>query len=76
MLSGAPAGSPPAGFDPAGVGRLTRSRHGRVTQARVTMPAGLDRRDRQLYATSGNIASFPGIPNAGRLVRVDDRAFR
>jgi hypothetical protein len=73
---GAGAGAPPAGFDASRVGRITRIQHGRVTRARVTMPTGLEFRDGKLYATTWSVASFFGRPNTGRLVTVDDRAFR
>jgi hypothetical protein len=75
VLFGAPAGEPPPGFDPASVGRLTRIQHGRVTHAQVTMPTGLEFTNGRLYATSWSIAGFLGIPQAGRLVSVSDRAF-
>jgi len=79
VLFGAPAGEgpPPPGFDPASVGRLTRIDHGRVTHAAVTMPTGIEFANGRLYATSWSIAGlFLGIPKAGRLVSVSDRAFR
>lgn len=77
VMFGSPPGEgpPPPGFDPATVGRLTRIQHGQVTHAQVTMPTGLDYTDGQLYATSWSIASFLKIPHAGKLVRVDPRAF-
>jgi hypothetical protein len=76
VLFNAPPGEPPPGFDPAGVGRLTRIQHGRITHASVTMPTGLDYFGGRLYATSWSIAGLLGIPNAGRLVEVNQKAFR
>jgi hypothetical protein len=76
VLFGAPAGDPPAGFDAAKVGRITRIHRGRVTHAQVTMPTGLEFTDGRLYATTWSIGSFLGRPDTGRLVTVDDRAFR
>ncbi|WP_433292028.1 ScyD/ScyE family protein [Actinoplanes sp. CA-030573] len=77
VLFGAPEGDgpPPPGFDPATVGRLTRIDHGHVTHAAVTMPTGLRYVDGHLYATSWSIAGLLGIPHAGKLVDVSDRAF-
>jgi len=75
VLFGAPAGDPPPGFDPSTVGRLTRIQHGRVTHAQVTMPTGLEFTGGKLYATSWSIASFLGIPHAGKLVQVNNSAF-
>ena len=66
---------PPPGFDPSTVGRITRIDHGRVTHAPVTMPTGLEYANGRLYATSWSIASFLGIPHAGRLVQVAPGAF-
>ena len=76
VLFNAPPGDPPPGFDPSTIGRITRIKNGRITHAAVTMPTGLDIRDGKLYATSWSIAGFLGIPDAGRLVEVSDRAFR
>jgi hypothetical protein len=75
VLFNAPQGAPPPGFDPSTVGRLTRISHGRVTHAAVTMPTGLRYQAGHLYSTSWSIASFLGIPHAGKLVEVSDRAF-
>jgi hypothetical protein len=77
VLFGAPEGDgpPPPDFDPASVGRLTRIDRGRVTHAQVTMPTGVEFADGRLYATSWSIAGLLGIPNAGQLVAVGDRAF-
>jgi hypothetical protein len=77
VLYGAPAGDgpPPPGFDPATVGRITRIDNGNVTHAQVTMPTGLEYFEGRLYASSWSIASFLGIPHAGRLVQVRPGAF-
>jgi hypothetical protein len=77
VLFGAPEGDgpPPPGFDPSTVGRLTRISHGHVTHAGVTMPTGLEFRNGTLYASSWSIAGGLGIPKAGKLVAVSDRAF-
>jgi hypothetical protein len=78
VLFGAPAGQgpPPPGFDPAKVGRITRVQHGKITHAQVTMPTGLEYSGGHLYASSWSTASFLGLPNAGKLVRVKPGAFR
>lgn len=75
VLHNAPQGPPGPGFDPADVGRITRIRDGVRTHADVTMPTGLELKDGKLYATSWSIASFLGIPDAGKVVRVRPQAF-
>ena len=75
VLYGAPAGSPGPDFDPADVGRLTRIHNGHRKHAAVTMPTGLVLKDGLLYSTAWSVASFFGIPHAGQVVRVRDRAF-
>ena len=75
LVNAPPGEEPPPGFDPATVGRITRIEHGRITHAAVTMPTGLEYFGGQLYASSGSIASFLGIPHAGRLVQVRPGAF-
>ncbi|MBM2618453.1 ScyD/ScyE family protein [Actinoplanes sp. LDG1-06] len=76
VLFGAPASNPPPGFDPSKVGRLTRIRHGQATHAAVTMPTGIEYANGKLYSTSWSIAGLFGVKHAGRLVEVDERAFR
>jgi hypothetical protein len=77
VLFGAPATEePPPGFDPSSVGRITRIQHGRISHAPVTMPTGLDYFHGKLYASSWSIAGFLGIPDAGQLVEVNQKAFR
>ena len=76
VLHGAPAGPPGPGFDPADVGRIVRIRDGHRTTAPVTMPTGLLLKDGKLYASSWSIASFLGMQDAGRVVRVDPGDFR
>jgi hypothetical protein len=39
------------------------------------VPTGLEFTNGRLFATSWSIAGFLGIPQAGRLVSVSDRAF-
>jgi hypothetical protein len=75
VLEGAPAGDPGPGFDPASVGEITRIRHGHRKHAQVTMPTGLELHNGVLYSTAWSIGSFLGIPNAGQVVKVKDRAF-
>ena len=77
VLFGIPEGDgpPPPGF-PESVGRLTRIQHGHVTHAGVTMPTGLEFAGGHLYASTWSIASEFGVPHAGKLVSVSDRAFR
>ncbi len=77
VLFNAPEGEPPADFDPSSIGRLTRIQHGRMTHAAVTMPTGLDYDHGRLYASTWSVAGlFLGIPNAGKVVEVNQRAFR
>jgi hypothetical protein len=76
-LEGAPAGPPPAGFDPARIGRLVKvPRSGNRRFAQVTMPLSVLVEGERLYSTAWSLAGlFLGIPNAGQVVRVEDRAF-
>jgi hypothetical protein len=77
VLEGAPTSeTPPPGFDPSTVGQITRIRHGKHTQAQVTMPTGLALKNGDLYASAWSIASFLGIQHAGQVVKVRERAFR
>jgi len=77
VLEGLPATEqPPPGFDPSTVGQITRIRHGHVRHAQVTMPTGLALKGGHLYATAWSVAGlFLGVPDAGQVVRVRDRAF-
>ena len=78
VLEGAPPGDepPPPGFDPSTVGRIVRlSPDGERSIAEVTMPVGLVLRKGTLYSTAWSIAGFLGIPGAGQVVAVRDRAF-
>lgn len=78
LLEGAPEGDgpPPANFDPSTVGQIVKITPGRPrTYAQVTMPSGLLLKHGELYASAWSIASFLGIPDAGQVVRVSDRAF-
>lgn len=74
VLEGAPA-EPGPGFDPSTVGQVTRIRKGKVATAQVTMPTGLALKDGRLYATAWSIAGMLGIPGAGQVVRIRDKAF-
>jgi hypothetical protein len=78
VMFGAPPGEgpPPPGFDPSTIGRITRIQHGKITHARVTMPTGLEFTGGHLYASSWSTASFLGLKQAGKLVRVSPGAFR
>ena len=77
VLYNAPEGDgpPPADFDPSTVGRITRISHGHVSHAAVTMPTGMTWRCGWLYSTAWSIAGQIGIPDAGQVVRVSQRAF-
>lgn len=72
-------GPPPVGFDPADIGRIVKTaKNGSQTEALVTMPIGLalNTYNNELYATSWSVAGlFLGIPDAGKLVRVQQSAF-
>jgi hypothetical protein len=78
VLEGAPPGEepPPDDFDPSTVGRIVRlAPDGSRRIAEVTMPVGLVLRKGTLYSTAWSIAGFLGIPAAGQVVAVRDRAF-
>ena len=76
LLEGAPQEEPGPGFDPSGVGQIVKiDRRGNRTFAQVTMPTGLLYTGGNLYASAWSIASFLGIPDAGQIVKVTDRAF-
>jgi DNA-binding beta-propeller fold protein YncE len=76
LLEGAPQEEPGPGFDPSGVGQIVKiDRRGNRTFAQVTMPTGLLYTGGNLYASAWSIAGFLGIPDAGQIVKVTDRAF-
>jgi hypothetical protein len=75
VLEGAPAGDPGPNFDPSTVGQITRIKNGHVKRAQVTMPTGLALKGGHLFSSAWSIASFLGIPDAGQVVRVRDKAF-
>ncbi len=78
LLEGAPEDptNPPEGFDPATVGQIVKiAPDGTRTYAQVTMPAGLLIHQGKLYAAAWAVAGQLGIPAAGQIVRVDDKAF-
>jgi hypothetical protein len=76
VLEGFPESEPGPDFDPSTVGRITRIRNGHVTHAPVTMPTGLALKNGHLYASTWSVAGlFLGVPHAGQVVRVKDRAF-
>jgi hypothetical protein len=75
VLYGAPEGPPPPDFQPSDIGRITRIQNGHRTHAQVTMPTGLVLKNGRLYASAWSIASFLGIPHAGQVVKVRERAF-
>lgn len=75
---GAPEGEePPPGFDPSTIGRIVKvTPEGERTAAAVTMPTGLLWFEGTLYASAWSVAGlFLGIPAAGQVVAVTDRAF-
>jgi len=73
---GFPEGQPGPDFDPATVGRITRiGVGGRRTHVHVTMPTGLTWHSGHLYATAWSLAPLLGIPKAGQVVWVKQRAF-
>ncbi|WP_161606219.1 ScyD/ScyE family protein [Microlunatus speluncae] len=79
LLEGSPPPNapPPPGFDPSTVGQIVKvPRWGQRKYAQVTMPSGLLWRDGKLWSSAWAIAGFVGIPNAGQVVIVDQRAFR
>jgi hypothetical protein len=75
VLYGAPEGEPGPDFNPADVGRIGRIRNGHVTYAQVTMPTGLEIKNRHLFASAWSVASFLGMEHAGQVVKVREVAF-
>lgn len=77
LLEGFPAGPPEPGFDPSTVGRLVKvARTGNRRYAQLPMPLGILIDGKRLYSTTWSIAGlFFRIPDAGQVVRVEDRAF-
>ena len=77
LLEGAPAGPPGPGFDPSTIGQLVKvARTGNRRFAQVTMPLGILVDGKRLYSTTWSVAGlFLGIPDAGQVVRIEDRAF-
>ena len=77
LLEGLPAGEPEPGFDPSTVGQLVKvARTGNRRFAQLPMPLGILIDGKRLYSTTWSIAGlFLGIPDAGQVVRVEDRAF-
>ena len=77
LLEGLPAGQPGPGFDPSTVGQLVKvARTGNRRFAQLPMPLGILIDGKRLYSTTWSIAGlFLGIPDAGQVVRVEDRAF-
>ncbi|MDK3256566.1 ScyD/ScyE family protein [Blastococcus capsensis] len=67
---------PPEGFDPATIGEITEILpNGERTTIQVTMPTGLEVEDGQLHASAWSVAGFLGMPSAGEVQRISDRAF-
>ena len=63
-------------YDPSTVGEITRIKAGVRTHAQVTMPTGLELRNRSLYASAWSVAGiFLGSQHAGQVVMVKERAF-
>lgn len=78
VLQGAPAGPPSPSFDPSTVGQVVKRTSGQArpySYAQVTMPSGLLIRHGKLYASAWSIAGLLGIPSAGQVVAVDQKAF-
>jgi hypothetical protein len=76
VLYGAPEGEPGPGFDPSSVGRIGRIHNGHVKYAQVTMPTGLELKNRHLFASAWSIAGMLGMQNAGQVVKVREVAFK
>ncbi|WP_111767648.1 ScyD/ScyE family protein [Nakamurella deserti] len=79
LTEGAPAdpSAPPPGFDPATVGQIVKvAPDGTRTYAQVPLPAGLLIHKGELYASAWALGAELGLPDAGQIVRVDDRAFQ
>jgi hypothetical protein len=76
VLYGAPEAEPGPDFNPANVGRIGRIRHGNVKYAQVTMPTGLELKNRHLFASAWSVASFMGMAHAGQVVKVRESAFK
>lgn len=80
VTAGMPSeGPPPPGFDPSNVGRIVKtSPDGHRAYAAVTMPVGLaiNTYDNTLYSTAWSLGStFLGMPDVGKLVKVQQSAF-
>lgn len=78
LLEGAPPmeGPPPPDFDPSTVGQIVKvSRWGHREYAQVTMPSGLLWHHGKLYSSAWSVAAFLGIPDAGQVVTVSQKAF-
>ena len=76
LFFGAPEEEPGPGFDPTPVGRVVQiEKDGDRAAAAVTLPAGLEFEDGELYASAWSIAIFLGLENRGEVVKVDDDAF-
>ena len=76
LFFGAPAEEPGPDFDPTPVGRVVRiAPDGDRAAAAVTLPAGLEFENGELYASSWSIAIFLGLVDRGEVVRIDDDAF-
>lgn len=67
---------PPPGFDPSTIGEITRIMpDGARTTVQVPMPTGLEVEDGRLHPSAWSVAGFLGMPGAGEVVRIGDRAF-
>jgi hypothetical protein len=76
LFYGAPAEEPGPDFDPASVGRVVKVESGGDrAAAAVTLPAGLEFEDGDLYASAWSVAIFLGLEDRGEVVQIDDDAF-
>jgi sugar lactone lactonase YvrE len=76
LFFGAPEEEPGPDFDPTPVGRLVKiDPDGDREAAAVTLPAGLEFEDGDLYASAWSVAIFLGLEDRGEVVKVDEPAF-
>jgi hypothetical protein len=76
LFFGAPEGEPGPDFDPTPVGRVVKIEEDDDRLATgVTLPAGLEFEDGELYASAWSVAIFLGLEDRGEVVMIGDDAF-
>ncbi len=76
LFFGAPEEEPGPDFDPTPVGRVVKIENdGDRSATAVTLPAGLEFEDGELYASAWSIAIFLGLEDRGEVVMIGDDAF-